>query len=158
MRAGNDVFDEPFNPAFTYPIFGEAEKIFGYKDLELNLRFRAHDLKPSFELHHGEKFKPIGDIKPVDLNEALKDFLSPGVFRAFHAQYRVLTVGRGPQWRQLGCEWLCGWPGQQMDTSGEALGEVFAGRQKFRDLVRQPDRSNRHANPKEHASPCPAVH
>lgn len=78
VRAGNDVFDEPFNPAFTYPIFGEAEKIFGYKDLQLNLRFRAHDAKPTLEIEHGETFTPIGDIKPIDLKEALKDFLPQG--------------------------------------------------------------------------------
>jgi histone acetyltransferase 1 len=27
-----------FNPDFTYPIFGEQEQIFGYKDLMINVR------------------------------------------------------------------------------------------------------------------------
>lgn len=102
VRAGNDVFDKPFNPAFTYPIFGEAEKIFGYKDLELNLRFRAHDLKPSFELHHGEKFKPIGDIKPVDLNEALKDFLSPEVLNGDSSDANGSADGSDSKWTPPG--------------------------------------------------------
>lgn len=26
-----------FNPSFTYPIFGEHEKIFGYKDLDIQV-------------------------------------------------------------------------------------------------------------------------
>ena len=29
---------EPFHPAFTYPIYGEKEAIFGYKDLEIKVR------------------------------------------------------------------------------------------------------------------------
>jgi len=28
---------EPFHPTFTYPIFGEHEKIFGYKGLNINV-------------------------------------------------------------------------------------------------------------------------
>ena len=33
-----------FNPKFTYPIFGEEERIFGYQNLDLHFRFDAHDL------------------------------------------------------------------------------------------------------------------
>lgn len=31
-----------FNPEFTYPIFGEQEQIFGYKDLMINVREAAN--------------------------------------------------------------------------------------------------------------------
>lgn len=31
------VVGEPFSPAFTYPIFGEQEKIFGYKGLTIQV-------------------------------------------------------------------------------------------------------------------------
>lgn len=31
-----------FNPEFTYPIFGEQEQIFGYKDLMINVREEAN--------------------------------------------------------------------------------------------------------------------
>ena len=39
---GNSGDDEDediieFNPVFTYPIFGEQEQIFGYKDLIINV-------------------------------------------------------------------------------------------------------------------------
>lgn len=27
----------PFNPTFTYPIFGEKEKIYGYKNLQIEV-------------------------------------------------------------------------------------------------------------------------
>ncbi|EOD51544.1 putative histone acetyltransferase type b catalytic subunit protein [Neofusicoccum parvum] len=79
VRAGKDVFEEPFNPAFTYSIFGDDEKIFGYSDLQLNLRFRAHDLDPSFDIQYDQKWQPIGETKAMDLNEMLKDFLIPEV-------------------------------------------------------------------------------
>jgi hypothetical protein len=32
------VTSEPFSPAFTYPIFGEKEQIFGYRGLDIKVR------------------------------------------------------------------------------------------------------------------------
>lgn len=35
---GDEVaVEEPFNPVFTYPIFGEQEKIFGYQGLNIQV-------------------------------------------------------------------------------------------------------------------------
>jgi histone acetyltransferase 1 len=31
------VTSEPFSPAFTYPIFGEKEQIFGYRGLDIKV-------------------------------------------------------------------------------------------------------------------------
>jgi hypothetical protein len=31
------VTQEPFSPAFTYPIFGEKETIFGYRGLDIKV-------------------------------------------------------------------------------------------------------------------------
>lgn len=36
------VCEEPFSPAFTYPIFGEQEKIFGYQGLNIQVSLRSH--------------------------------------------------------------------------------------------------------------------
>lgn len=33
----DDVAIQPFNPTFTYPIFGESEKIFGYHNLDIKV-------------------------------------------------------------------------------------------------------------------------
>jgi histone acetyltransferase 1 len=35
------VTSEPFSPAFTYPIFGEKEQIFGYRGLDIKVRSAA---------------------------------------------------------------------------------------------------------------------
>jgi hypothetical protein len=37
------VTSEPFSPAFTYPIFGEKETIFGYRGLDIKVRSDARE-------------------------------------------------------------------------------------------------------------------
>ena len=67
-----------FRPQFTYPIFGDEERIFGYQNLKLNLRFAAHDLRPNLEVLYDKKFKPIGDTKATDIEETLKEWSPEG--------------------------------------------------------------------------------
>jgi len=49
------VTSEPFSPAFTYPIFGEKEQIFGYRGLDIKVRIpfstRLAQLTISSTLH-----------------------------------------------------------------------------------------------------------
>lgn len=71
-----------FKPEFTYPIFGEEEAIFGYQDLAINLTFAAHDLQPKLEITYAKKFSAMGDVKPTDIKEALRDFLPAETFDA----------------------------------------------------------------------------
>ncbi|MCJ1446751.1 MAG: histone acetyltransferase 1 [Stictis urceolatum] len=71
-----------FAPTFTYPIFGEEEQIFGYKDLSIDIAFAAHDLYPNVCISFESKFKEIGDTKATDLLELLKDFLPPYAFES----------------------------------------------------------------------------
>ena len=61
-----------FPPQFTYPIFGDEERIFGYQNLKLNLRFAAHDLRPNLEVLYDKRFKAVGDTKAADIEETLK--------------------------------------------------------------------------------------
>jgi len=44
------ALSEPFNPTFTYPIFGEHEKIFGYKGLSINVREHRIPHKPMLKV------------------------------------------------------------------------------------------------------------
>ncbi|PGH15739.1 hypothetical protein AJ80_05447 [Polytolypa hystricis UAMH7299] len=64
-----------FQPQFTYPIFGQEETIFGYKGLNVRLRFAAHNLKSNINIAYDEKFKPIEDTEALDLNKTLKPWL-----------------------------------------------------------------------------------
>jgi histone acetyltransferase 1 len=67
-----------FNPKFTYPIFGEEERIFGYKGLKISLRFHAHDMRPNVKVTNSQKFKAVGETEPTDVTEILKGHLPPG--------------------------------------------------------------------------------
>ncbi|KAK0276476.1 histone acetyltransferase 1 [Friedmanniomyces endolithicus] len=68
-----------FQPSFTYPIFGEEERVFGYKELSITLSFAAHDLQPRLEIKHGKLFSE-GDVKPTNIKEALAEFLPAHAF------------------------------------------------------------------------------
>ncbi|KAJ2917657.1 hypothetical protein MD484_g2817, partial [Candolleomyces efflorescens] len=44
-----------FHPAFTYPIYGEDETIYGYKDLAIDLRYASGSLAQYLSVSHAEK-------------------------------------------------------------------------------------------------------
>ena len=78
VEAGPDATTDgapSFHPQFTYPIFGEEESIFGYKDLDIKISFAAHDLYPNVHVEYEEKFVPVGDTEAVDVTAKLKEFL-----------------------------------------------------------------------------------
>ena len=68
-----------FHPKFTYPIFGEEERIFGYKGLDITFRFAAHDLHPNCVISYDHKFPAIADTAALDIRDALKDFIPAGL-------------------------------------------------------------------------------
>ncbi|KAF2026925.1 histone acetyltransferase type B [Setomelanomma holmii] len=67
------VFDDSFNPSFTYTVIDENEAITGYKNPQIELDFRANDLKPKLKIQFDEKLelKDIPDITQVDLSPEL---------------------------------------------------------------------------------------
>lgn len=69
FKAGSGGEHE-FQPAFTYPIFGEEELIYGYKDLSIQVRFDSRTLLPYARVDYSEK-RPEVEDKGV-LNELLK--------------------------------------------------------------------------------------
>lgn len=60
-----------FKPKFTYPIFGNAEQIFGYKGLRIDLAFNCKSLKPF--LNYRYKSKTAENAK--DINKEILPFL-----------------------------------------------------------------------------------
>jgi hypothetical protein len=69
-----------FHPRFTYPIFGDEESIFGYQDLNINLKFNASDMRPGLQITYNKKFKAVGDVEPADLKEILEPFLPKSAY------------------------------------------------------------------------------
>ncbi|KAK7436581.1 hypothetical protein CaCOL14_006281 [Colletotrichum acutatum] len=64
-----------FNPKFTYSIFGDDERIFGYKDLKINLRYRTFDMRPNVQISYGKKFQSVGETEAADVDATLKEHL-----------------------------------------------------------------------------------
>ncbi|KAI0115798.1 histone acetyltransferase type B catalytic subunit [Nemania sp. FL0031] len=77
---------ESFNPKFTYPIFGEDERIFGYKGLKVNLQFDARNLRPHLSISSAKKFHAVGEVEAVNVREVMKEFL-PGVAFQTRSEY-----------------------------------------------------------------------
>ena len=83
LVAGDEALTSPFSPAFTYPIFGEPEKIFGYKGLQIDvswparlevqlisqLSFASGSLKQCLDISFDEKLEseatPADDIETM---------------------------------------------------------------------------------------------
>src|SRR5262245_31506816 len=68
-----------FHPGFTYSIFGDADKIFGYQDLKISLAYNATDMRPNLAISYSKKFKPVGETEALDIHEVLKQFLPEGL-------------------------------------------------------------------------------
>ena len=85
-----------FHPQFTYPIFGDEERIFGYQNLKLNLRFAAHDLRPNLEVLYDRKFKAVGDTKATDIEETLREWTPEGAktLATSKRESRLMLCGR----------------------------------------------------------------
>lgn len=85
-----------FHPQFTYPIFGEEERIFGYQSLKLNLRFAAHDLRPNLEILYDKKFKAVGDTKATDIKKTLKEWTPEGeeILAMFKSETGLMLCAR----------------------------------------------------------------
>lgn len=67
-----------FHPQFTYPIFGEEERIFGYQGLRIIVRFASHDLRSNIEISYDKKFKAVGDTKATDIKQTLEEWIPSG--------------------------------------------------------------------------------
>lgn len=71
-----------FYPKYTYPIFGESETIFGYRNLNVRLAFAADDMAACVDVNWIEQKKPVGEVIAEDVTETLKEYLPAGMFHA----------------------------------------------------------------------------
>ena len=82
VRASSEVPEvvTEFQPQFTYPVVGESEQIYGYKGLDVDLRFAAHNLRPNVRISYDKKVKSVPGAEALDLNKTLATFLPPVAF------------------------------------------------------------------------------
>ncbi|KAI9779559.1 MAG: histone acetyltransferase 1 [Peltula sp. TS41687] len=69
-----------FHPRFTYPIFGDAQTIWGYRGLQIELRFTFHDLRSNLKVSWDAKHETVGETTPLDIRKTLKDWLPEDSF------------------------------------------------------------------------------
>ncbi|KAF9871650.1 histone acetyltransferase type b catalytic subunit [Colletotrichum karsti] len=67
-----------FNPKFTYSIFGDDERIFGFKGLKINLRYLSYNMCPHVKVSYDKKFLSVGETEAADVDGILREHL-PGV-------------------------------------------------------------------------------
>lgn len=80
IRKTNDIHDSKvaFYPDVTYQVFGNMEKIFGYKDLIVKMYYTASSLKLYINISYSSKIDTEQfNIIPDNILEKLKDYISP---------------------------------------------------------------------------------
>ncbi|KAJ7184360.1 acyl-CoA N-acyltransferase [Mycena filopes] len=76
---GEEESYSDFHPGFTYPIFGEEEKIYGYSDLVIDLRFASGSLVQFLEVKHSKKLASSSTVDDVD--KTLTGFMPTDFYR-----------------------------------------------------------------------------
>ncbi|KAH9934953.1 histone acetyltransferase type B catalytic subunit [Fomitopsis serialis] len=69
---------EGFNPCYTYPLFGEDEKIYGYRDLRIDLKFASGSLAQYLSVQHTDKLPATSAVD--DIVGAISKFIPPGYY------------------------------------------------------------------------------
>ncbi|KAG5732748.1 Histone acetyltransferase type B catalytic subunit [Termitomyces sp. T112] len=68
-----------FHPTFTYPIYGEDEKLYGYQGLEIDLRFASGSLIQYLNIKYTNKLDSTSTVD--DVEGILSRFIPPGYFK-----------------------------------------------------------------------------
>ncbi|TFY51378.1 hypothetical protein EVJ58_g10601 [Rhodofomes roseus] len=69
---------EGFNPCFTYPLFGEDEKIYGYRDLRIDLKFASGSLAQYLSIQHSDKLPATSAVD--DIEGTIAKSIPPGYY------------------------------------------------------------------------------
>ena len=68
-----------FSPEFVYPIFGEQEVIYGYRDLVIKLFLASGSLKSYLGIEYVGT--PVAGDRALDIEKTLRDFIPAGESR-----------------------------------------------------------------------------
>ncbi|THH14867.1 hypothetical protein EW146_g5517 [Bondarzewia mesenterica] len=74
---------EGFHPTFTYPIFGEEEKIYGYNDLVIDLRFASGSLAQYLDVKYSASLATSSTID--DVRGMLEKFIPADYYKTEEA-------------------------------------------------------------------------
>ncbi|BFZ60374.1 histone acetyltransferase 1 [Saitoella coloradoensis] len=76
--ASNVATVSTFHPTFTYSVFGDAETIYGYKGLRVDVRFASTDLKPYLKVQYKEQIDVSLGVEVDDIEEKLYEVMPEG--------------------------------------------------------------------------------
>ncbi|KAG4422659.1 hypothetical protein IFR04_004280 [Cadophora malorum] len=119
-----------FHPQMTYSIFGDDERIFGYKGLKVNLQYNASDMRPNLQVSFSKKFAAVGDTEATDVKGVLEPFLpkialeKPQIFdKAISDPMMKDWKPPGELWQsiQMGIETVEVWKGNLADVAVQQL-------------------------------------
>ncbi|KAF4624794.1 hypothetical protein G7Y89_g13376 [Cudoniella acicularis] len=94
-----------FHPKFTYSMFGEEERIFGYQGLKINLKFHVCDMRPVLQITYNKKFKAVGQTEPTDLKPILEEFLPKTAFEKTAVFEAAIEADSYADWKPPGELW-----------------------------------------------------
>ncbi|KAH7360105.1 acyl-CoA N-acyltransferase [Rhexocercosporidium sp. MPI-PUGE-AT-0058] len=109
-----------FNPKMTYSIFGDDERIFGYKGLKINLRYNASDMRPNLQVLYSRKFTAVGETEATDVKGLLEPFLPKLAFEKPSVFDKAISDPMSKDWKPPGELW------QTIDGGGQTL-EIWKG-------------------------------
>ncbi|KAL2074017.1 hypothetical protein VTL71DRAFT_7795 [Oculimacula yallundae] len=109
-----------FHPRMTYSIFGDEERIFGYKDLKINLRYNYSDMRPNLDVTYKKKFPAVGETEATDVKLVLEDYLPKLAFEKPAVFDKAISDPISKDWKPPGELW------QTIETGGRKL-EVWKG-------------------------------
>ncbi|KAL6308026.1 histone acetyltransferase type B catalytic subunit [Sparassis latifolia] len=69
---------EGFHPTFTYPLFGEEEKLYGYRDPKIDLKFASGSLEQYFHLSYTAKLPSSSAVD--DIEGTVAKFIPAGYY------------------------------------------------------------------------------
>ncbi|KAH9056691.1 acyl-CoA N-acyltransferase [Lactarius vividus] len=90
---------ENFHPTFTYPIYGEDEKIYGYTDLVIDLRFASGSLAQFLDIKYSEKLTSSSTLD--DVRGTLENFI-PGDYCRTEAEFLAHVEEEAASFQPLG--------------------------------------------------------
>ncbi|KAK4053052.1 histone acetyltransferase 1 [Microbotryomycetes sp. JL201] len=81
LSEDEDRLVRDFEPTFVYPIFGQEETIFGYHNLEIQLRFASGSLRQYLHVKYDDKFPETATVKADDPEQTLYEFIPPSYLK-----------------------------------------------------------------------------
>ncbi|KAH9038958.1 acyl-CoA N-acyltransferase [Lactarius pseudohatsudake] len=96
---GDNELYENFHPTFTYPIYGEDEKIYGYTDLVIDLRFASGSLAQFLDIKYSEKLTSSSTLD--DVRGTLENVI-PGDYCRTEAEFLAHVEEEAASFRPLG--------------------------------------------------------